>query len=189
MAKYYRRRDLPSSYLHFQARIFHKMVKLLLLWRFKRLRLTGSIVVSRFNGASTSACAKYGLVQAQCFHENWEVSKFPTWTKYKYDMKLLTRLFPRNGIGSKYQRSIIKDLRPFFKGKLQNLNVFISKPVRELLNLVRGKHVKDGELEGKVRTKVFNLIYCMPCNIAFLSCSLPLLIVEISHICVCKLRT
>ena len=82
-------------------------------------------------------------------------------------MKLLTRLFPRNGMGSKYQRSILEDLRPF--QKLRNLNAFISKPARGLLNLVRDKHVQDGKLK-------VNLIHWMSCNIAFLSCSLPLLI-------------
>ena len=61
-------------------------------------------------------------------------------------MKLLTRLFPRNGIGSEYQRSIIEDLRPFQRGSF-NLNAFISKPARGLLSLVRDKHVQDGELK------------------------------------------
>ena len=31
---------------------------------------TGSMVVSRFNGANISACAEFGLVQAQSFYEN-----------------------------------------------------------------------------------------------------------------------
>lgn len=66
-------------------------------------------------------------------------------------MKLLTRLFPQNGIGSEYQRSLIEDLRPFQRGSF-NLNAFISKPARGLLSLVRDKHVQDGELKVKLNS-------------------------------------
>lgn len=43
----------------------------------------------------------------------------------------------------------IRRSTPFSKGKLRNLNAFISKPARGLLNLVRDKHVQDAwRIEG-----------------------------------------
>ena len=48
-----------------------------------------------------------------------KIGKFCTPKRHKHVLKLLARLFPRNVIGSKYQRSIIKYLRPFLRGSFE----------------------------------------------------------------------
>lgn len=110
----------------------------------KRL-ITGSTLVSRFNGVHLSVCADCGLVQAQSFHERWEVLQFPK--KYKHDIKLLTRLFPRNGIGSKYHRSKIKVQRPYYCGSFEIWLFLLRNLLAGLLNFVRDKHAQDGEMK------------------------------------------
>ena len=165
MADYYRGRDLPACYLHIFKLVLFSNGQSCCCYGGPSDCCSLAQLWSADSKELIQTCAEYGLVQAQSFHENWEVFEVSYTAQQIFMLWLLTRLFPRNGIGSEYQRSIIEDLRPFQRGSF-NLNAFISKPARGLLSLVRDKHVQDGELK-------VNLIHWMSCNIAFLSCSLP----------------
>ena len=127
MANYYRRRDLPACYLHILSSYFFQKGRSCCCYGGPSgpsdLLLTGSITVSRFNGPNPKYMrriwASPGPVLPRklgSFEVLYKVSQIiMLW----YVMKLLTRLFPRNGMGSKYQRSILEDLRPFQRGSFE----------------------------------------------------------------------